>query len=254
MRAGPPSVTARAVAVARARLAPTRPVTPAGDPDAEARLDAELGRGARSPEGTMFHHLAARTRFVDQCTMAAIQAGVGQVVIVGAGYDGRALRFQTGGVRFFEVDHPATQADKRRRLERLGTALDHLRLVPADFVSDDVAAALAAAGHDAARASCLLCEGVLLYLDRPVVERLLTALARAAASPGSTLVVSIPLRWRPRPASERAGEPARSVYGRDEALALLRRCGWAPATVVDPADIDPEASRGAALLVEANRE
>ena len=60
--------------------------------------------------------MAARTRFFDEQTQAAIHADVSQVVILGAGYDGRAMRFADPGTRFFEVDQTATQADKRRRL------------------------------------------------------------------------------------------------------------------------------------------
>ena len=60
--------------------------------------------------------LAARTRFFDERVLEAISDGIGQVVILGAGYDDRALRFRSPGVRFFELDHPATQADKARRL------------------------------------------------------------------------------------------------------------------------------------------
>jgi methyltransferase (TIGR00027 family) len=60
--------------------------------------------------------MAARTRFFDSGLLHACERGVGQVVIVGAGYDGRPLRFRRPGVTFYELDHPATQADKRARL------------------------------------------------------------------------------------------------------------------------------------------
>ena len=51
-----------------------------------------------------------------------------KVIIVGAGYDGRAIRYARPGVRWFEVDHPATQRDKLERLERLGIAVAHVAL------------------------------------------------------------------------------------------------------------------------------
>ena len=63
--------------------------------------------------------LIARTRFFDDRVLAALSAGIRQVVILGAGYDDRALRFRSPGVRFFELDHPATQADKARRLRAM---------------------------------------------------------------------------------------------------------------------------------------
>jgi O-methyltransferase involved in polyketide biosynthesis len=57
----------------------------------------------------------------------------GQIVIVGAGYDDRSLRFPRDGIRFVEVDHPATQEDKCARLSRLGLAADDVRFVAMDL-------------------------------------------------------------------------------------------------------------------------
>ena len=63
---------------------------------------------------------AARIRMIDAQVALAIGRGIGQIVLLGAGYDGRALRFGGGSVRWFEVDEAARQADKRRRLTALG--------------------------------------------------------------------------------------------------------------------------------------
>jgi O-methyltransferase involved in polyketide biosynthesis len=93
----------------------SRPCTPEGDGEADTRLSAELARRGRVRRGPQFHYLAARTSFFDNQTLEALDAGLAQVVIVGAGYDGRALRFRKSGVRFLELDHPSTQRDKRRR-------------------------------------------------------------------------------------------------------------------------------------------
>src|SRR5580658_10730634 len=159
-----PSRTSQAVAMTRARLA--RPHTPSGDPGAQRRLCRGMppaGTGRLGPS------IIARTRFFDERVLAAISAGTSQVVIVGAGYDDRALRFRSPGVRFFELDHPATQADKARRLRALASDLRDVVLAPADFRGDDAAAVLAAAGHDAARPTLFLCEGLLIYLDVTVI-------------------------------------------------------------------------------------
>src|SRR5262249_30610997 len=127
---------------------------------------------------------------------SAIQAGADQVVVLGAGYDDRALRFRTPGVTFFEVDHPDTQADKRSRLNEIlaGSLRDQLRggpvLVAADFGSDDVPAMLAGAGHDPLRATLFLCEGLLVYLDQPTTVRFLSGV-RDAAADGSVLAASL---------------------------------------------------------------
>ena len=113
-----PSLTAAGVARARALM--SRPSTVAGDPESEARLNVDLGADPDAAPGPLFHHLAARTMFFDELTLAAATSGTSQVVIVGAGYDCRALRFRHAGVRYFELDHPATQRDKQARLARLG--------------------------------------------------------------------------------------------------------------------------------------
>ncbi len=98
----------------------------------------------------MSAHLAVRTRFFDRVLVRALDAGVRQVVIAAAGYDGRALRYVRQGVRWIELDHPDTQRDKLERIRALGIRAGHIRFVPADFTRDDVAAGLLAAGCDPA--------------------------------------------------------------------------------------------------------
>ena len=166
MKVGQPSLTARGVALARSRL--SRPQTAEGDPSAELRLYAGLlaidAPGSarhdrpreRASDPSSSHrrfNIAERTAFIDEETLGAVTGGIGQVVLVGAGYDGRSLRFRRSGVRFFELDHPATQADKRRRLEALGVPLDNLTFVEIDLMSDRVDVALARAGQSDVRPS-----------------------------------------------------------------------------------------------------
>lgn len=67
---------------------------------------------------------------------------VTQIVIVGTGYDGRALRFSQPGVRFFEVDQPVTQQDKRRRIEALGVTSEEITRAAKLLVAEWVAGAL----------------------------------------------------------------------------------------------------------------
>src|SRR6478672_10538258 len=55
-----------------------------------------------------------RTRYFDDMLDAQIAAGIGQVVILGAGLDTRAVRKPSPGVRYFEIDDPATMELKRR--------------------------------------------------------------------------------------------------------------------------------------------
>jgi methyltransferase (TIGR00027 family) len=161
----------------------------------------------------------------------AIEGGSTQVVIAGAGYDGRALRYAKPGVRWFEVDHPDTQRDKRQRLEQLAIETPHIAFVPADFTVDPVAERLLAAGHDPTDPTLFLCEGVAVYLDLPVLESVLHNL-RQAACPGSRLAISLstssesPRRKTFQAAVAAMGEPARSVLTGDDADTVFAATGW----------------------------
>ena len=244
------------MALTRAGL--ERPHTPGGDPDAQRRLC----RGMR-PSGTggLRPSLIARTQFFDERVLAALSAGIGQVVILGAGYDDRALRFRSPGVRFFELDHPATQQDKRRRLRAMPGPDRGPVLATADFRHDDVTAVLQSCGHDADQPTLFLCEGLLVYLDRPACVRLLRA-ARASAAEGSELAVSLAthrdgadsarvaaIANSRRPSS--AEEPWLTILPVTAHVELLGEAGWVVDRSVDAAQLGTGAEPGRSLLVTA---
>src|SRR5690242_5938271 len=168
MEDGGPSVTARRVAAHR--LTFDRVAAGYGDPAADEALANDVGDGLTVPAGRMHEYLRARTAFFDRLVTGIIDRGGRQIVTGAAGYDGRALRYAKPGVSWFEVDHPATQRDKLRRLERLGIAAPGVRFVEADFTRDPVADRLRAAGLDPAVATLFLLEGVAVYLEAAVLE------------------------------------------------------------------------------------
>ncbi len=230
-----PSWTARRVAAHRLDF--TRVPAPYGDAAADEALAGDVAGELRITEGRMHQYLAARTAFFDQIVVGALDGGLRQVVIGGAGYDGRALRYAKPGVRWFEVDHPATQADKRERLDRLGLDAAHVRFVAADFaadpVPDPVPDLLLAAGLDASAPSLFLLEGVAVYLEPAVVDSILDQF-RQVAGAGSRLAISVSLsgeydrggRAGFRVSVAAMGEPARSHFAADEAEGILARAGW----------------------------
>ena len=116
--------------------------------EGERRLYRAVGGTLAVPIGRPAG-LEERTRVIDAEVARALGHGTGQVVLLGAGYDGRALRFGGGTVRWFEVDLPSTQADKRARLGALGIEPAGVTYVGVDLRRDDVGRALDAAGHDA---------------------------------------------------------------------------------------------------------
>ena len=249
MEDGGPSVTARRVATHR--LGFTRLPAAYGDPAADEALAVDVAAGSEVPASRMHDYLAARTSFFDRIVVAAIGRGVRQIVVGGAGYDGRALRYAKPGVRWFEVDHPATQRDKRERLERLGIAVPHVRFVAADFSKDPVADRLLAAGLDAGAPGLFLLEGVAVYLEPAVLETVLEQFREVAAA-GSRLAISVSLsrdhdvdaRARFQASVAAMGEPARSALDAAEAEDLLARTGWRIMAVNDnPDDLEAAARR-----------
>ncbi|MBW2210486.1 MAG: class I SAM-dependent methyltransferase [Deltaproteobacteria bacterium] len=108
--------------------------------------------------------MALRTRYIDDCVTRALDRGVRQVVVLGAGLDTRAARLAREGVRFFEVDQPASQVDKCERLSRFDAyPMDAATFVPCDFERDDFVQLLEAAGLDGGSPVCFVWEGVIYY-------------------------------------------------------------------------------------------
>jgi len=137
-----------------------------------------LTRYARS---AAFSFLAARTLFFDDTVTGALDAGVHQVAVIGAGYDSRAWRLARPSVRCFEVDHPATQRDKRLRAPGGGPTY-----VAADLSRDSLAQVLPTAGFEPGVASVFVVEGLTMYLPERTVIAMLSTLAELSGPPRST--------------------------------------------------------------------
>jgi methyltransferase (TIGR00027 family) len=131
----------------------------------------------------------ARTRHFDEVLLSEICAGVAQVVLLGAGYDSRAFRFRDAleDIRVYEIDHPGTQARKRRMLDEIGeTSPQNLSYIAADFNQQSLPEVLTDHGFSLNRKVLFLWEGVSYYLPRPVVEGVLDFVSGCAA--GSSIV------------------------------------------------------------------
>jgi methyltransferase (TIGR00027 family) len=178
MRENTASHTARRVAAHR--LDYVRVETPYGDPAADIALARDVADGLRPDASRMHEYLRARTAFFDQVVVRSIDRGIRQVVVGAAGYDGRAFRYAMRGVRWFEVDHPATQADKLDRVGRLGIDARHVRFTAADFATSPVAGLLRAAGLDSRQPA--------LFLGEPVRSMLTPERARAVLARNGWLV------------------------------------------------------------------
>ncbi|MGW2842598.1 class I SAM-dependent methyltransferase [Streptomyces sp. NPDC001493] len=175
-----------------------------------------------------------------------------QLVVLGAGLDTRAWRLpELAETDVWEVDHPASQQDKRDRLADAGATADggtpadadpaadagtlpatarSVRFTPVDFATDDLGSALRTAGHDASVPTTWLWEGVVPYLTRAEVRATVAAVAGRSA-PGSALVLNYQapspkasvgrLVARVLSSSLTAKEPWRSLWKPQRMAALL---------------------------------
>ena len=115
-----------------------------------------------SPYAGSMLYVPARVAFIDQALLRRLEAGLDQLVLLGAGFDSRAERFagDLHGVRVFELDFPATQA---RKLS-LRPAAPGVTYLAIDLAVEPFGPALLAAGFDPARRSAFIWEGVIYYL------------------------------------------------------------------------------------------
>jgi methyltransferase (TIGR00027 family) len=176
--------------------------------------------------------LAARVSWFDDQVAKALEAGIEQVAVIGAGYDSRAWRFRRAGVQFFELDHEATQRDKTRRVPG-----PRVIYVEADLTAQSAADALRAGGLDESKATHFVVEGVTMYLDENVVRHQLDGLRRSAAI-GSRLAVDFhPPGGDGNARNQRqlhlqrlarvgSGEGFRLLMDRAQAVDLVEASGW----------------------------
>ncbi|HEY0759674.1 MAG TPA: SAM-dependent methyltransferase [Acidisarcina sp.] len=109
--------------------------------------------------------IAARSRFALDELALAVDRGVRQLVVLGAGLDTFAYQNPYPGLRVFEVDHPATQLWKRERLELVGIAApESLTFAPVNFERETVEEGLLRAGYSAADPALFSWLGVTPYL------------------------------------------------------------------------------------------
>ncbi len=138
----------------------------------------------------VFYYVNARTLHIDVLLTQALKTGCRQVVIMGAGFDSRAYRFHEDypNVRFFEIDLPATSADKQQRVEKLlGQRPNWVTFVPIDFNTQTLNEVLGEAGFATDQKTFYVWEGVTYFISQDGVDSTLRYIARYSA-PGSRIV------------------------------------------------------------------
>ncbi|MGH7653736.1 MAG: class I SAM-dependent methyltransferase [Gemmatimonadaceae bacterium] len=205
-----------------------------------ARIHADPDRFRAPRSMALRSHVLLRSRFAEERLREAVARGVTQFVVLGAGLDTFAYRQPTWAsrLRIYEVDHPSSQAAKRRRLEAAGIALPpNLTYAPIDFEHDTLESGLARAGFDPVAMTFVSCLGVLVYLTAEAIADLFAFVARLPA--GSECVFTYggahgpEEPGRPSLATVAAdlGEPWISSMEIDDVTAVLARAGL-PAPVL----------------------
>jgi methyltransferase (TIGR00027 family) len=135
--------------------------------------------------------IAVRTRFYDDALTASVRVRgtVAQVVLVAAGLDTRAYRLELPDeLAWYELDRPDVLSLKDQVLTEAGAAPRCERYPVGVDLADDWTSPLIASGFDPARPAMWLVEGLIFYLDRVTVRRLLDKITKLSA-PGSELLI-----------------------------------------------------------------
>jgi methyltransferase (TIGR00027 family) len=185
-----------------------------------------------------------RSRFAEDELAIAVANGVKQYVVLGAGFDTFAYRNPFPELRVFEVDHPDTQAVKRRRLADAGIEIPaSLTFVSIDFTTTALADALEAAGFDESQPAFFSWLGVVPYLERPEIEetfRFIAGLPKGSAVAFDYAVPPETLSWAGRLIYRRMakrvaaiGEPWKTFFDPKALLDDLHRLGFTEAEDFD---------------------
>lgn len=186
----------------------------------------------------------ARARYVDDVLAETRENPARQLIVLGAGFDTTAQRIDPSELTVFEVDHPATQHEKRGILARNPAVRHPARFVPVDFARDDPVNGLLAAGFDPALRTLVSWLGVTMYLDQQVTVSTLRHL-RTILSRGSEVVFDAYPRREEMKAEDRAtfvairaftaarGEPMVGAFDTPSFRRAMQDSGYAITQILD---------------------
>jgi methyltransferase (TIGR00027 family) len=211
-------------------------------------FDVPEGHNEVRPDGWLFSPRAlewfrgwrgtfvARARFVEELVLDRVERGVNQLVLLGAGLDTLALRRAdlVDRLHVFEVDQPATQEWKQRRIRELfGFVPSNLTFAPIDFeTTGSWLDALENVGFHVDRPSLVVSTGVTQYISEDALAATMSDVATLARGTsfactfvlpaGSILAVERELRAVTEQRATERGEPWISFYEPAEILGMAR--------------------------------
>jgi methyltransferase (TIGR00027 family) len=183
-------------------------------------------------------HVLLRSRYAEDCLRAAYARGVRQYILLGAGLDTYAWRQAPGleALHIFEMDHPATQEQKRQLLARAGMKTPaNLHFVPVDFESVSLGQALSSQVFDPAIPCFVSWLGVMVYLSMEAIDAVFDWLITLPS--GSEMVLTFTRRRTSNPLGDRAaemGEPWRTFFTPEELREKLLQRGFSSVHMLEP--------------------
>ncbi len=207
------------------------------DPEAAQAIHEHPDR-LRSPVSRALRtEVLVRSRYAEDRLADAVQRGVRQYVLLGAGLDTFAYRQPAWSAELciIEVDHAASQRDKQARLRRAGIAVPpNVRYAAADLETDALGSRVEAAGVDPKEPAFVACLGVLIYLSDDAADAIFAWAARLptgsefvctfSRSDASTAASPAPGTAAAQVAA--AGEPWRTRVEPDVMAGRLRAAGF----------------------------
>jgi methyltransferase (TIGR00027 family) len=182
--------------------------------------------------------IVVRSRYTEDTLKKFISDGCRQYLILGAGLDSWALRYDKPGIIVFELDHAATQKWKENRIRsRLGSLPSHLVLTPIDFECESITDALSGHGFDPLSNVFVSWLGTICYLKQGAIGETFTSLAKVCSSgsrvvfdyfqPKSTMSPSdLQLFEMLDAGGTRRGEPMKTLLNTEDMAKIVNSAGF----------------------------
>jgi len=134
------------------------------------------------PKG-IYEYIIARTKYIDNIFKKAVEDGIEQILLFGAGFDSRAIRFtgKNTKTKIFELDSLHTQKVKIKQLRKKNISIpENTIFIPMDFHVDSVSEKLELNGFRRYKPTLFIMEGIIMYLDKEVVDELFKLIYKLA--------------------------------------------------------------------------
>ncbi|UTN06134.1 SAM-dependent methyltransferase [Flavobacterium bizetiae] len=124
----------------------------------------------------------ARTKYIDELLQTAVLDGVQQVIILGAGFDTRALRLDfLKSIPVIEIDHPNTSNYKIETYKkRIGKVPENVSFLQIDFNKQDLEQLAAQHNLDFTKPTAIIWEGVTNYLTKEAIQNTFSFISKFA--------------------------------------------------------------------------